>query len=84
MWTEVTQLNLIELIPELKMPTLFFLGHQDHTVPSEISVGYINTLISPLKEVVWFENSKHKPFMDEPEKFNTLMTSLVRPASLQH
>jgi pimeloyl-ACP methyl ester carboxylesterase len=82
MWTEVTQLNLVELVSELKMPTFFFLGRQDHTVPPKFSVGYINALILPLKEVVWFENSKHEPFMDEPEKFNTLMSNLVRPASV--
>jgi pimeloyl-ACP methyl ester carboxylesterase len=82
MWTEVTQLNLMKSVPELKMPTFFFLGRQDHCVPSEVSVGYIDKLISPLKEVVWFENSKHKPFMEEPEKFNALMEDLVRPASV--
>jgi pimeloyl-ACP methyl ester carboxylesterase len=81
-WTEVTQLNLAKSVPELKMPTFFFLGRQDHCVPSEVSVGYIDKLISPLKEVVWFENAKHLPFVDEPEKFNALMEDLVRPASV--
>lgn len=68
--------------PELKMPTFFFLGHHDLYVPSLISVGHIAKLISPLKEVVWFKNSEHKPYMEEPEKFNALMEDLERRASV--
>jgi pimeloyl-ACP methyl ester carboxylesterase len=82
MWKDLTQLNLINLTPELKMPTFFFLGRQDHCVLPEISVAFIEQLICPSKEVVWFENSKHLPFADEPEKFNALMEELVRPASV--
>lgn len=82
MWAELSQLNLLTLVPELQMPCFFFLGRHDHCVPSEISVNYIEKLISPSKEVVWFDNSKHLPFVEEPEKFNSLMEELVRPASV--
>ena len=82
MWMEVTQVNLMKSVPELKMLAFFFLGHHDHYVPSAISVEYINKLFSPSKEVVLFENSKHKPFMEEPGKLNALMEALVRQASV--
>jgi pimeloyl-ACP methyl ester carboxylesterase len=80
MWTEVSRLKLIELAPSLRMPVFFFLGRNDHWVPTETSLAYIDALTAPSKELVWFEESGHEPFMDEPAKFNAAMAELVRPA----
>jgi pimeloyl-ACP methyl ester carboxylesterase len=80
MWTEVSRLNLIELVPALQMPVFFFLGRNDHWVPAEISIAYANALTAPSKRLVWFEESGHELFVDEPAKFNALMAELVRPA----
>jgi pimeloyl-ACP methyl ester carboxylesterase len=82
MWAEVSRLNLIELVPALQMPVFFFLGRNDHWVPSETSVAYFDALTAPSKELVWFEESGHEPFVDEPGKFNAAMAELVRPALL--
>lgn len=82
MWTEASRLNLTELVPALQMPAFFFLGRNDHWVPSEISVRYIDALAAPSKRLVWFEDSGHEPFVDEPAKFNALMAELVRPSLL--
>src|SRR5215208_7891505 len=79
MWTEVSRLNLIELVPALQMPVFFLLGRNDHWVPPEISVAYIDALTAPSKKLVWFERSGHEPFVDEPAKFNAAMAELVRP-----
>lgn len=79
-WTEVSRLNLIELVPALQMPVFFFLGRKDHWVPAEISVAYNDALTAPSKKLVWFEQSGHEPFVDEPAKFNAAMAELVRPA----
>jgi pimeloyl-ACP methyl ester carboxylesterase len=80
MWAEVSRLNLIELVPKLRMPAFFLLGRKDHWVPPETSVAYIDALDAPSKELVWFEESGHEPFVDEPAKFNAAMAELVRPA----
>ncbi len=80
MWTEVSRLNLIELVPALQVPVFFFLGRNDHWVPAEMSVAYVNALTAPSKRLVWFEESGHEPFVDEPAKFNALTAELVRPA----
>lgn len=79
MWGEVSRINLIEVAPSLQMPVFFFLGRRDHWVPSEISLAYFNALTAPSKRLVWFEESGHEPFVDEPAKFNALMAKLVRP-----
>ena len=80
MWTEASRLNLLELVPALPMPVFFFLGRNDHWVPPQTSMAYIDALTAPSKKVVWFEHSGHEPFVDEPAKFNTTMAQLVGPA----
>lgn len=80
MWAEVSRLDLIDLAPALQMPLFFFLGRKDHFVPPETSVAYFDALTAPLKKLVWFEDSGHEPFVDEPDKFNGAMVESVRLA----
>jgi len=80
MLAETSPLNLTESVPALQMPMFFFLGRKDHWVPPEVSVAYFEALEAPSKKLVWFEDSGHEPFVDEPAKFNALMAELVRPA----
>jgi pimeloyl-ACP methyl ester carboxylesterase len=80
MWAEVSRLNLLERVPALQMPVFFFLGRKDHWVPPETSVAYFEALTAPSKKLVWFEESGHELFIDEPAKFNAAMADLVRPA----
>ena len=82
MWAEVSKLNLLKAAPALQMPVFFFLGRHDHWVSPETSVAYFNALTAPSKKLVWFEESGHEPFADEPAKFNQAMVELVRPAAM--
>ena len=79
MWKEVSQLNLLTLVPALQMPVFIFVGRRDHWVPPETSVAYFNALTAPSKQLVWFDESAHEQFVDEPEKFNKTMLELVHP-----
>jgi pimeloyl-ACP methyl ester carboxylesterase len=81
MWPEVSKLNMIKLVPALPMPVFFFVGKRDHWVPAETSVEYFNALTAPDKTLVWFEQSGHEMFADEPDKFNRTMMELVRPTA---
>jgi len=83
MWAEVSRLNLLDAAPMLQMPVFFFLGRRDHLVAPETSVAYFDALTAPAKKLVWFEESGHEPFMDEPEKFNQAMVEMVRPVTTQ-
>jgi pimeloyl-ACP methyl ester carboxylesterase len=80
MWREVSRLNLNKLVPALQVPVFFLLGRKDHWVPPETSVAYFDALTAPSKRLVWFEQSGHEPFVDEPAEFNAAMAQLVRPA----
>jgi pimeloyl-ACP methyl ester carboxylesterase len=79
MWAEVSRLNLMKAVPALQMPVFFFLGRRDHWVPPETSVAYFDMLATPTKRLVWFEESGHEPFVDEPARFNAAMAEFVRP-----
>ena len=78
MWAEVSKLNLLRLVPVLKMPVVVFVGRRDHWVPPETSVAFFNALAAPSKQLVWFERSGHEAFVDEPDKFNSTMVEMVR------
>ncbi|GAB3217122.1 alpha/beta fold hydrolase [Mycolicibacterium hippocampi] len=78
MWREVSALNLITAAPTVRMPVVFFLGRRDHWVPPETSVAYIEALAAPSKQLLWFDNSGHEPFVDEPAKFNHQVIETVR------
>jgi pimeloyl-ACP methyl ester carboxylesterase len=77
MWAEVSRLNLHHLVPALRMPVVCLLGRKDHWVPPETSVAYYDALIAPSKKLIWFEESSHEMFVDEPAKFNAVMTQLA-------
>ena len=79
MWAEVSKLNLLTRAPVLKMPVVILVGRRDHWVPPETSVAYFNALTAPSKKLVWFDDSGHEAFVDEPEKFNATMVEVVRP-----
>lgn len=79
MWAEVSTIDLGKLAPRLALPTFFFLGRRDHWVSPANSLAYIDALDAPSKQVVWFEESGHEPFVDEPNRFNDAMRDLVRP-----
>lgn len=79
MLPEVSKLNIMKMVPKLAMPVFFFVGRKDHWVPPETSVAYFDALAAPSKKLVWFEQSGHEAFADEPAKFNAAMLEMVRP-----
>jgi pimeloyl-ACP methyl ester carboxylesterase len=83
MWAEVSALNLIKAVPALQMPVFFFLGRRDHQVPADASLAYFDVLTAPSKRLIWFEESRHEPFVDEAVKFNATMEEFVRPVTVR-
>lgn len=79
LWPEVSRLDLLEVVPVLRMPAFFFLGRRDRWVPAKVSTAFVDAVEAPSKRLVWFDRSGHEPFVDEPTKFNASMTEMVRP-----
>jgi pimeloyl-ACP methyl ester carboxylesterase len=69
--------DLAEEILSLRVPVYFFTGRHDYSVPFELSNRYFEKLHAPLKRMVWFENSAHFPFFEEPQKFAEEMQRVI-------
>ncbi|UXA15283.1 alpha/beta hydrolase [Mycobacterium sp. SMC-8] len=78
MWEEASALNLITAVHALRMPAVFFVGRRDHWVPPDTTLAYFDTLEAPSKQLLWFDDSGHEPFVDESAAFNRAVVDRVR------
>jgi pimeloyl-ACP methyl ester carboxylesterase len=76
-WDEIDG-ELMEAVPELHVPVYFFTGRHDYTCPFELAETYWARLRAPHKELVWFENSAHFSFLEEPTRFAAEMRRLLK------
>lgn len=61
--------SIFSEITEYDVPVYFFVGKSDYTTPHQLITEYYESIKSPEKEIVYFENSAHFPFFEEPDKF---------------
>ena len=61
--------SIYDEIIEYETPAYFLVGKSDYTTPHELISEYYELIKAPDKEIVYFENSAHFPFFEEPEKF---------------
>ena len=64
-------------VNRLDCPIILFEGRHDYTIPSAVADDWFQRLQAPDKHFVWFENSAHMMFEEEPGK---VLISLVRYA----
>jgi pimeloyl-ACP methyl ester carboxylesterase len=60
---------LMDNVTQIEVPVYFFTGKHDYTTPFQLIEEYFSRLSAPYKEIIWFENSAHFPFFEEPERF---------------
>jgi len=77
-YNEVAEINFFEQVRELKVPVYFFLGRYDYVTPTPAVEEYCRILKAPYKEIVWFELSGHRMDVEEPEKFQSVITGIAR------
>lgn len=78
-WKYMLDINFFEEAPELKVPVYFFEGRHDYQVPFPLVEKYFDKLIAPRKKLIWFENSSHSPNIEETEKYQQALISIVLP-----
>lgn len=61
----------------VEVPVAFFLGRHDINAPTDLAETYYEALQAPQKELVWFENSGHSPWINESERFVKAMLSFA-------
>lgn len=60
-------------VNQVDVPVYFFTGRHDYDTPFSLVEQYYDKLSAPTKEIIWFENSAHFPFYEEPQKFNKMI-----------
>jgi len=68
--------ELADAVPRVELPVYFFTGRYDFTDPFQNTVEYESKLVAPRKQIVWFEESAHFPFLEEPDKFAREMSKV--------
>ena len=77
MGDEIMGVNLLQEIPELSVPVIFFAGSYDYTTPFVLVEQFYARLSAPCKKLIWFEHSAHMPHMEEPDKFHRMLIAIA-------
>jgi pimeloyl-ACP methyl ester carboxylesterase len=72
--------ELMDAVTHVEIPVYFFTGRYDYCDPFSLTEEYFSRINAPEKHMVWFEDSSHFPFFEEPEAFAREMQR-VRDAS---
>ncbi len=73
--------ELMDDITQVKIPVYFFTGRYDYTDPFTLTEQYFSTIKAPEKHIVWFEESAHFPFYEEPAAFARQMRGVLTATS---
>jgi pimeloyl-ACP methyl ester carboxylesterase len=63
--------------PRLQVPVYFLIGRHDVNAPPQLTEEYYQLLDAPHKELIWFEQSGHNPWVSEPDKFVDTVVNTV-------
>jgi pimeloyl-ACP methyl ester carboxylesterase len=79
LWPELMRLDFFESAPRIEVPMVFLAGRYDYNAPTGLVQAYFERLQAPLgKRLIWFENSAHDIFFDQPDKLVEELTKLKR------
>jgi pimeloyl-ACP methyl ester carboxylesterase len=62
------------------VPIYFFVGRYDSNTPSSLASDYLDRIQAPDKGIVWFEQSAHFPFLEEPDHFASALLDMTARA----
>jgi pimeloyl-ACP methyl ester carboxylesterase len=73
--------ELMDDITQVDIPVYFFTGRYDYTDPFVLTEQYFSRITAPEKRIVWFEESAHFPFYEEPAAFARQMRNVLTATS---
>ena len=73
--------ELMDVITQVEIPVYFFTGRYDYTDPFTLTEQYFSKINAPEKHIVWFEESAHFPFYEEPAAFARQMRGVLTATS---
>ncbi len=84
LWEDLKRLDLKEQADRIEVPVFFMIGRHDVIVSAVLAEKYFEMLDAPRgKQLIWFEESAHRPHHEETEKFLRKMETLVLPVAYE-
>ncbi|QOR34233.1 alpha/beta hydrolase [Clostridium sp. 'deep sea'] len=77
MHSQIININFMQDIKELQVPTYFIIGKNDFTTAYPLVEKFYKQLKAPKKELIVFKNSAHLPQLEENEKFNNTIIRIM-------
>jgi proline iminopeptidase len=75
----LSKVHFADLGYDYRAPIFFLEGKHDPYTPSSLAKELFDKINDPDKQFVWFENSGHFPFAEEPQKFTDVLVQNVLP-----
>jgi pimeloyl-ACP methyl ester carboxylesterase len=72
--------GIMYAVRDYKIPVYFLTGRSDYVTPGQLIHEYYTKITAPSKEFIWFENSAHFPFFEEPQQF----TAAIKKICIYH
>ena len=72
-----------EVGSEFDVPIFLITGGHDWHVPYAYQEEWFNSIVAPHKEQIWFENSRHYPYLEEPGKYLMVLVEKLLPLVTQ-
>ena len=80
LWEDLKAFDLREAAPGIEVPVYFLVGKYDKIVSAQLALEYLNMLEAPAgKHLILFEQSAHRPFDEEREKFLKVLKERIFP-----
>ena len=68
---------------DFRCPIVIFNGRHDYSVSHEVSAQWFAHLHAPYKKLVWFEQSAHMMYQEQPGRFLEHLLTDVRPFAVR-
>jgi proline iminopeptidase len=78
LWPEVEALDF-SAITDFRCPVFLFEGRHDLNVNADLAAQWFQTIKAPQKKLIWFEDSGHQVFEEEPGKTLVTLVDQVLP-----
>jgi pimeloyl-ACP methyl ester carboxylesterase len=82
-WPSVCDYDFRTMKAELKMPYYIFQGRHDSNTPASLVQEYFDSIKSPDKDLIWFENCAHGVAGEDPARFKALLREKFGKISVQ-
>lgn len=69
--------TIMSSIKKYEVPVFFLTGDHDYTTPFALIKKYFDSVQAPSKQIIWFNESAHFPFYEEPKKFDSVLINQI-------